>query len=266
MRTTWSSCPTGTRLYTEHLDDWNLDECAAACRSTSSASMPVCRIVVVSPGAHRAGLRRTRRAHRPQRGVVRDRLDGVARHRAAGRRQGHARWSWCADWLGIDPAARARDRRRPQRHRHVPLGASSTADARSRWSRVRKRCGMLPARSPRRFRTAGSRRSCARSDGPTHQDLPRRSCEEWDEQCCRLDSTPVRRMLLRHPSGGLSERPMDLVLKTSGQQCPVGSNPTPSACSRGCAPTPHPEASREDPSEPADQARQAWPSHHRASR
>ena len=48
------------------------------------------------------------------------------------------------------------------------------------------------------------------------------------EQCCRLDSTPVRRMP-RHRSGGLSERPMDLVLKTSGQQCPVGSNPTPSA-------------------------------------
>lgn len=31
------------------------------------------------------------------------------------------------------------------------------------------------------------------------------------------------------PIGGLSERPMELVLKTSGQQCPVGSNPTPSA-------------------------------------
>ncbi len=30
-------------------------------------------------------------------------------------------------------------------------------------------------------------------------------------------------------TGGLSERPMELVLKTSGQQCPVGSNPTPSA-------------------------------------
>ncbi|VXB61339.1 hypothetical protein PSCLAVI8L_150235 [Pseudoclavibacter sp. 8L] len=30
-------------------------------------------------------------------------------------------------------------------------------------------------------------------------------------------------------SGGLSERPMELVLKTSGQQCLVGSNPTPSA-------------------------------------
>jgi hypothetical protein len=33
-------------------------------------------------------------------------------------------------------------------------------------------------------------------------------------------------------SGGLSERPMDLVLKTSGQQCPVGSNPTPSATTK----------------------------------
>jgi hypothetical protein len=30
-------------------------------------------------------------------------------------------------------------------------------------------------------------------------------------------------------SGGLSERPMELVLKTSGQKCLVGSNPTPSA-------------------------------------
>ena len=29
--------------------------------------------------------------------------------------------------------------------------------------------------------------------------------------------------------GGLSERPMELVLKTSGQKCLVGSNPTPSA-------------------------------------
>ncbi len=29
--------------------------------------------------------------------------------------------------------------------------------------------------------------------------------------------------------GGLPERPMELVLKTSGQKCLVGSNPTPSA-------------------------------------
>lgn len=34
---------------------------------------------------------------------------------------------------------------------------------------------------------------------------------------------------MRKSIGGLSERPMELVLKTSGQQCPVGSNPTPSA-------------------------------------
>ena len=31
--------------------------------------------------------------------------------------------------------------------------------------------------------------------------------------------------------GGLSERPMELVLKTSEQKCFVGSNPTPSATS-----------------------------------
>ena len=30
-------------------------------------------------------------------------------------------------------------------------------------------------------------------------------------------------------SGGLSERPMEPVLKTGGQKCLVGSNPTPSA-------------------------------------
>ena len=35
---------------------------------------------------------------------------------------------------------------------------------------------------------------------------------------------------------------MDLVLKTSGQQCPVGSNPTPSADVRGV--TAHPERNR----------------------
>lgn len=40
-------------------------------------------------------------------------------------------------------------------------------------------------------------------------------------------------------SGGLSERPMDLVLKTSGQQCPVGSNPTPSAKCASFEPRPN---------------------------
>ena len=54
------------------------------------------------------------------------------------------------------------------------------------------------------------------------------------------------------PPGELSERPMDLVLKTSGQQCPVGSNPTLSAilpCPRTQAVYPN---RREDPSEPDD--------------
>ena len=36
--------------------------------------------------------------------------------------------------------------------------------------------------------------------------------------------------------GGLSERPMELVLKTSEQQCFVGSNPTASASFRQCCP------------------------------
>ena len=38
---------------------------------------------------------------------------------------------------------------------------------------------------------------------------------------CNGAGTPTR--------GGLSERPMEPVLKTGGQKCLVGSNPTPSA-------------------------------------
>ncbi len=47
----------------------------------------------------------------------------------------------------------------------------------------------------------------------------------------RLDSTTDRR--ISPVDGGLSERPMELVLKTSGQKCLVGSNPTPSADVKG---------------------------------
>ena len=41
--------------------------------------------------------------------------------------------------------------------------------------------------------------------------------------------TEARALCPRIKGGGLSERPMELVLKTSGQKCLVGSNPTPSA-------------------------------------
>ena len=46
------------------------------------------------------------------------------------------------------------------------------------------------------------------------------------EHALSVDSAPFGP---RAGHGGLSERPMELVLKTSGQRCPVGSNPTPSA-------------------------------------
>ena len=95
---------------------------------------------------------------------------------------------------------------------------AQAADAQRNAQRAQESARDLTARSDQ------APRACWRAV----QGALRRTRE--DEGSSRLDSTPVRRACRRVRSpGGLSERPMDLVLKTSGQQCPVGSNPTPSA-------------------------------------
>ncbi len=48
-----------------------------------------------------------------------------------------------------------------------------------------------------------------------------------DNPAIGLDSATIAGGV--HNPGGLSERPMEPVLKTGGQKCLVGSNPTPSA-------------------------------------
>ena len=75
------------------------------------------------------------------------------------------------------------------------------------------------------------------------QDLLRRSWKNGSTvPSARLDACSTDAATSCPPPGGLSERPMDLVLKTSGQQCPVGSNPTPSASSWVCTRAPHPRS------------------------
>ncbi len=118
----------GRRLYTEYLEDWNL---AGARRVTFEelGAQPVCRVVVVSPGqseqdfvdlVSRIGLNQVSYAVG---------LDRMARHRAEGRRQVHgARARARVD--RFRPGARARDRRRAQRRRHVHVG-----------TRERRTCG-----------------------------------------------------------------------------------------------------------------------------
>ena len=88
--------PDGRRLYTEYLEDWNLVHARARRRSTSSAAQPVCRIVVVAPEQGEQDFVDLVVAHRAQPGLVRGRLDGMARHRPAGRRQEHRARDSCA--------------------------------------------------------------------------------------------------------------------------------------------------------------------------
>ena len=102
-RSTWSSCPTVTASTPSISSDWNLANAPprAVRRAQRAAGVPHRRRLA---RRHRAGLRRARRAHRPQPGLVRRRLDGLARHRPAGRRQEHRRSNRVREWLGIDPA------------------------------------------------------------------------------------------------------------------------------------------------------------------
>ena len=88
--------PDGHRLYTEYLERLEPRRTPSACRSTSSPRSRCAASSWSRPATARAGLRRPRRAHRPQPGLVRRRLDGLARHRAAGRRQGHRARAACA--------------------------------------------------------------------------------------------------------------------------------------------------------------------------
>ena len=96
-----------------------------------------------------------------------------------------------------------------RRHRADAQGRCATANSAERRARRRSR--------HRRLRTLSG------------------ACWEASSECAsaRIGACPARRRRLRGASacgrGGLSERPMELVLKTSGQQCLVGSNPTPSA-------------------------------------
>ena len=124
-------------------------------------------------------------------------------------------------------AARAALPGGPAARTTLPRHPTATARRRRRSPATVLPAGRDRARRPRKCAAPPRTRADALQDSLRRVLTGCCECASARLGACLHDDRPSRGVGARH--GGLSERPMELVLKTSGQQCLVGSNPTPSA-------------------------------------